>query len=425
LEPLRKRFTSNQPVWSILVLGFCLASTGRAYSVLTHEAVIDAVWKDNIQPLLLKRFPNAGEEELRKAHAYSYGGAIIQDIGYYPFGNKLVSDLTHYVRSGKFIENLLDDASDLNEYAFALGSLAHYAADNLGHRLAINRSVPLMFPKMKTRFGDTVTYADDKTSHIKVEFAFDVSQVAQGNYAPQAYHDFVGFEVSESALEKGFEKTYDLKFGSVISNKSLAIGTYRYAVSSVLPAMTKAAWSLKEKELQKSQPGITKRKFLYNLSRSEYRKNWGVKYKGPGFGARVLAFIFRLVPKVGPFKAFAFHPPTPEAEKLFMQSVNETLDQYRRLLSAHAQGTLKLQNENFDTGEPTKPGTYSLADDAYAQLVEKLSDKPVSPELRADILAFYSNLSAPYATKRDPKKWANLLKALDALKASTPAASSE
>ena len=296
------------------LLFFCSTQAVSAYSVLTHEAIIDTVWKDNLVPILLKRFPDSTPEELRKAHAYAYGGAIIQDMGYYPFGSKFFSDLAHYVRSGDFVVNLLTGSEDLNEYAFALGSLAHYAADNHGHREAINKSVPIIYPKLKRRFGPVITYADDSVSHLKVEFSFDVAEVAQGNYAPEKYHDFIGFEVAQALLERAFEQTYALKLSSVI-HEELAIGTYRFAVSSIFPTMTKAAWRLKKDEILKAQPSMTERKFIFNLSRSSYQKHWGTKYEHPGFMARVLAFLFRLIPKVGPLKAFAFsrrHPrPRP------------------------------------------------------------------------------------------------------------------
>lgn len=407
-----------------LAVGFCVWPPCSAYLILTHEAIIDATWKDHIQPLLQKRFPTATQDELREANAYAYGGAIIQDAGYYPFGAKFVSDLTHYVRSGDFITNLLDESQNLNEYAFALGSLAHFASDSCGHR-AVNRAVPILFPKLKRRFGDIATYADKPSAHIQTEFAFDVSQVAQGNYAPDSYHRFIGFEVAETALERAFARTYGLEFSDLVTNRSLAIGTYRFAVSSVIPTLTKAAWSLKKDEIIKAHPGITKDKFIYNLSHSSYQREWGRAYKGPGFLARLIAFLFRIVPKVGPLKAFAFHPPTPETEKMFMQSVNETLDQYRALLADHARGALKLPSVNIDTGDPVKPGTYRLADEAYATILDKLEGKPVPPELRADLLTFYSDLSAPFATKQDPKTWQKVLKLLDALKASNAATSVE
>ena len=412
------------PLYIAPLLVLCSTRAVPAYSVLTHEAIIDTVWKDNLVPILLKRFPNATPEELRKAHAYAYGGAIIQDMGYYPLGSKFFSDLAHYVRSGDFVLNLLAGAEDLNEYAFAFGSLAHYAADNHGHREAINKSVPIIYPKLKRRFGPIVTYADDAVSHLKVEFSFDVAEVAQGNYAPEAYHDFIGFEVAQALLERAFEKTYSLKLSSVI-HEELAIGTYRFAVSSILPTMTKAAWRLKKDEILKAQPSMTKRKFIFNLSRASYKKHWGSIYEHPGFTARVLAFLFRLVPKVGPLKAFAFEPPTPATETLFMKSVSGTLDQYRPLIAAQGRGNVKLPNENFDTGEPLKPGKYKLADAAYAKLLDKLSGKVVPAELRDNILAFYSDINAPFATKRDEKAWRKVLSELDALKAQTQSAGLE
>ena len=166
---------------AILLLTPCL---GPAYSVLTHEAVIDSAWDDALKPLLLSRFPNATAGQLREAHAYAYGGTIIQDMGYYPSGSHLFSDLTHYVKSGDFIANLINQATNLDEYAFALGALAHFAGDDLGHSIAVNPSVPLLYPKLARKYGPVMTYEDDPTAHLRTEFAFDVLQVARGYYAP-------------------------------------------------------------------------------------------------------------------------------------------------------------------------------------------------------------------------------------------------
>jgi hypothetical protein len=312
---------------------------------------------------------------------------------------------------------MLDESQDINEYAFALGSLAHFTADNHGHPQAINRVVPMMFVKLKNKFGPVVTYEDNPTAHLKVEFSFDVIQVAQGHYAPESYHDFIGFEVAKPVLERAFAKTYSIEMSDLFRSEDLAIGTYRYTISSILPTMTKAAWSLKQDEIRKAQPSATERTFIYNISRADYHKEWGATYERPGIGARFIAWLFRVIPKIGPFKALGFQPPPSGAEAMFMRSFNETLDQYRKLLVAHRAGTLTLPNENFDVGEPTQPGRYRLADDAYAKLVDKLKGKEISPELRANILAFYSNLDAPYATKRNRKAWAKLLAELETLKA--------
>jgi hypothetical protein len=389
------------------------------YSILTHEAIIDAAWKDSIEPLLLKRFPNATPEDLLKAHAYVYGGAIIQDLGYYPFGNRFFSDLTHYVRSGDFILALIEESRDLNEYAFALGALAHYAADNSGHRLATNLSVAILYPGLAHKYGPAVTYEDKPSAHMKVEYGFDVDQVAKGHYAPKAYHDFIGFEVSKPVLERAFAKTYSLDLSSVFFSVDLAIGSYRHAISTVVPRMTKVAWHLKRNEIQHSDPSENKDKFIYHISNSGYQKEWGHIYETPGFWARLKASFLRVLPKVGPLSGLAFHPPTPEVEHLFMGSFNETLDRYRELLHAQQQDRLELPDDNLDTGETTSAAKYRLTDEAYAELLRRVSGKPVSNALRQDILSYYSDLGKPYATKRNPEKWDQLVKRLDELK-STP-----
>jgi len=400
----------------VLFLGTYLAPGCAGYAVLTHEAIIDAAWKDSIAPLLLKRFPNATPEEILQAHAYVYGGAIIQDLGYYPFGSQFFSDLTHYVRSGDFVIALIEESRDLNEYAFALGALAHYASDTSGHPLATNPSVALTYPKLAKKYGPVITYEENPSAHAKVEFAFDVDQVAEGHYAPKAYHDYIGFEVSKSVLERAFRKTYSIEMSSVFGSVDLAIGSYRHAVSTVIPRTTKVAWHLKKKQIQNSDPSETRKKFTYNISQSGYRKDWGDVYEKPDFFARFKAFFLRLIPKVGPFSALAFRPPTPDVEKLYMQSFNETLDHYRHLLLAQREGTLQLPNDNFDTGEKTEPGTYRLTDESYAELLDKLNDKPASDALRQNILDFYADLGKPYATKKKPKEWKNVLQELDTLK---------
>jgi hypothetical protein len=396
--------------------------------VLTHQAIIDSAWDDSIKPLLLKRFPASGQEQLREARAHAYGGAIIQDMGYYPFGSKLFTDLTHYVRSGDFIEALIDESANLNEYAFALGALAHYAADNNGHAIGTNRAVPLVYPKLRAKYGHEVTYAEDPSSHIKLEFGFDVLQVARGRYAPEAYHDFIGFKVSKEVLQRAFKRTYAIEMKEIFTSLDLAIGTYRRTVSSVIPEMTKVAWETKKDEIEKAAPGITRENFVYNLSRAGYEKEWGKDYQKPGFFTRAMAFVIRILPKVGPLKALAFKPPTPEAERLFMESFNATLARYRQELVQVKAGRLNLPNRNFDTGRPIRAGDYKLADETYSKLVRELAEnrfEGVTPELREDLLAFFSDLNAPIATRRDKEDWRDTLEALDRLKSFGAAASRE
>ena len=402
-----------------LVLSFGWPARSAAYAVLAHEAIIDSAWDTSIRPLLLKRFPDATPEELKESHGYAYGGAIIQDMGYYPHGNKFFSDLTHYVRSGDFVLALLRDSKDLDGYAFALGALSHYAADNEGHLIGVNRAVPILYPELKKKYGDVITYEENPLAHVKTEFGFDVLEVAQGRYAPDSYHDFIGFGVSVPLLEQAFQETYGLDLKSVLSDEDKVLGSYRHDVSQLLPKATRVAWSLKKDEIMKDQPGITKRKFLYNLSRASYQKNWGNKYQQPTFWERFLAFLARIVPKVGPLRVLKLRTPTPETERMFEASFNATLDRYRKLLGQVDAGQPDLPNDNFDTGEATAPGKYWLDDDAQANLLDALAKQNfsgASPELRAELLEFFAHPDVHYATKLKPKAWAKVHAELEQLK---------
>ena len=398
----------------VTVLLLLSASVFYGYSVLTHEAIVDSLWDASIQKMLVKRFPMATPEELEQAHAYVYGGCILQDMGYYPFSSKFFSDLTHYVRSGDFVVALIRESQDLDEYAFALGALAHYAADNSGHRIATNLAVPILYPELRTRFGKTVTYWDSPLSHVRTEFGFDVLQVAQGRYAPDHYRAFIGFQISKPVLERAFLDTYGIEMKDVFGSEDLAFGSFRYSVSSIIPGMTRVAWQLKKDTLIKEIPGVTKKKFLFNLSRASYEKEFGMEYHRPGIRTRLVSWVLRIVPKTGPFKSLAFRPPTPEVEKMFMASFNATVDTYRALLAHVDAGSFELPNENFDMGTPTIAGQYLGADLAYDKLLGKLADHKfvgVSADLRGNILDYYKDRKPPISppTKKASAVWAKLV----------------
>jgi len=405
-----------------LAVLLALSCVCGAYSVLTHEEVVDLLWKDTIQPLLLRRFPNATPDDLKKAHAFAYGGCLVQDMGYYPFGNKYFSDLTHYVRSGDFIVNLIHEASDLNEYAFALGALAHYSADNMGHP-TVNESVGLLFPDLRKKYGNEVTYEDNPKAHIRTEFGFDMVQVAKNRYTSDRYHDFIGFEVSKPVLERAFQDTYGIPLKEVIPNEDMAIGTFRRAISKIVPEMTRVALLARNKQLVAETPNANARKFRYYLSKADYQREWGKGYRRPGFGTRVLAFFLKFVPKVGPFKALDFKIPTRKTEDLYIASVNRTLDNYKNVLGEVNANDLRLTNTDFDTGRVTHAGEYKLTDKTYAHLLDQLSkDKfqQVTPDLRQNILTFYKDPGAPLTTKADRSAWDKVKQQLEELKTTEP-----
>src|SRR5579859_588292 len=407
---------------ALLLLLLMSGAGSLAYSVLTHEEIVDLLWTDELSPLLLKRFPTLTEEQLEKAHGYAYGGAVIQDLGYYPFGSVEFSNLVHYVRSGDFVRELLLQSQDANEYAFALGALAHYASDISGHP-AVNQSVSIQYPKLRAKFGNSVRYAQNHTAHLKTEFGFDMVQVAKNRYASKQYHDFIGFQVSKSLLERTFPIVYGVELKDVLTHEDLAIGSYRFAVSRMIPQMTQIALRTHKKDMMKERPDFAKQKFLYRLSRSDYEKEWGKDYTKPDFGTRFWSAVLRYMPKIGPFRALAFNNPTPKTEDMYFKSINTTVDQYRLYLEQVRTDSLNLANCDFDTGKETVAAEYSLTDDTYAKLLGQLAARKfdlTSADLRNNILSFYSDLSLPLETKKDSARWQNVLSSLDQLKLITP-----
>jgi hypothetical protein len=410
----------------LLALIFC-GDLCHGFSLLTHEQVVDIMWKDDITPALLRRFPGATEEDLRKAHAYAYGGCLVQDMGYYPLGNKFFSDLTHYARSGDFVANLINESRTLNEFAFGLGALAHYAGDNAGHPF-VNRAVGLSFPKLRRKFGDEVTYEANPKDHIRVEFGFDLTQVAKHRYTSDQYHDFIGFEVSKPLLERAFQQTYGLPLDEVLHPEDISIGTFRRAASKLIPELSRVAMAMKRPEkVPEDKHNPEQKLFLYHLSRSEYEKQWGKDYRKPGFVARTFAFFLKWVPKFGPLKAVDFKVPTPETEDLYLKAVNATVANYREILRrvddkgiAGGDRRIELANLDFDTGRPSRVGEYALSDKTHLQLLDKLTKRGsqnIEPELRAGILAYFS--AAPKVNShsyKERKAWRKAGAELNALK---------
>jgi hypothetical protein len=406
----------------LLTLG---SSSVFSYSVLSHEAVVDAAWDVVLKPLLLSCYPNATPQELKMAHGYAYGGAIIQDMGYYPHGSEQFSDLTHYVRTGDFIVALVKESQDLNELAFALGAMSHYVSDCDGHRFATNVAEPIMYPRVRRRYGNYVTYEQDPAAHLDTEFGFDVLEVAQGNFAPQAYHDFIGFYVAKGVLERAFRDTYGLELTDVFRDFDLAVGSYRRAVSKTIPMATRVAWAQKKDEIQRSQPSMTRKHFVYVMSRSSYERNWGKQYDRPTVGAQILAFLLKLVPPVGKLKALKFRMPTPDTEKLFMASFNRATKQFGVRLDDVRNKSLQLENMNYDVGVVTRAGEYRLEDNVQAYWLNKLAEKKystASPEIRAEIIQYFGNLTAPIALRTDRKKWHLLTVQLEQLRSADGAA---
>jgi hypothetical protein len=406
--------------WVIAVaIALSIGQPSHGYSVLAHEAIVDALWDVNFKPVLLARFPNATHEQLNEAHGYAYGGAIIQDLGYYPHSNARFSDLTHYVRTGDFIAALIGESQNLDEFAFALGALSHYMSDIDGHRLATNPGEAMLYPKLKRKYGPVITYEDNPVAHLQTEFGFDVLEIAKGNFAPQAYHDFIGFNVATLVLERAFRDTYGLELKDLFGNFDRTVGSYRRAVSKTIPKATRVAWATRKDDIERLAPGMTRGKFLYAMKRSSYEREWGKQYDRPSAGERVIAAVLKLFPPIGPFKALRFKLPTQDVENLFTQSFDRSTSQYRAVVGVAQVNALHLENKNYDVGVITPAGVYRLDDDTHAYWLNLLAQKSfgtVTPPISEDLLRYYSNLNAPLHTKKKPNDWKRLLTQLDELK---------
>lgn len=425
MNVLKKNVLKNRLRAGLVLLLTLLIMSPRpagAYSVLSHEEVVDMAWLPHIVPLLRARYPDLTDDEIRTAHAYAYGGSVIQDIGYYPFGSHEFSDLLHYVRTGDFVSNLIRESSNPNEYAFALGALAHYCGDVVGHP-AVNRVTADENPKLRRLFGNIVTYDQNKTAHLRTEFGFDVVQVAHGRYSQQNYRDFIGFQVSKELLERAFQETYGVPVDSIMKHEDLAIGSYRRAVSGLIPKMTTVALASYKDQIQKEDPNFDQKKFLYRLRRTEYEKDFGTQYVHPGFGARTLAFVFEILPKIGPLKVFKLKIPDAAEQDVYLKSINATVDKLNGYLTTTVKAPSNAQNAtnlqlapdlqeiDLDTGKPSRFGEYRLADLSYAKLLDKLVNNPGQPmtaDMQQSLSDYFSVRKEPAWYRKDAKGWRTL-----------------
>jgi hypothetical protein len=404
----------------VLVAAVLICQPLAAVSVLSHEQVIDITWESDVRPLLVTRFPAATAEQMKTAHAFAYGGAVIQDVGYYPLGNQLFTNFLHYVRTGDFVAWMIRDARDINEYAFALGALSHYAADAWGHS-AVNLSVPILYPKLRHRYGNWVTYQDDHEAHLRTEFSFDVLEVAKHRYNSQQYHDIIGFQVSEDLLERAFQDTYGIPMDTLLHYDDLTLETFRFAVGRVVPEMTEVALATHRPGVSHERQDVAKQEFVYHLSRTDYEKRFGNKYRRPGIFARILGFLIKLIP-FGPAKILGYRNPTPVAEDYYFLSMDRAIVEYRNLLRQVRTNHLEFPNRNLDTGRLIRAGDYALADRTYVALLHLLAEdrfRHVTPALRANILAYFGE-GVPANGSVKSGDWEKVQAALIGLKNLTP-----
>ena len=398
-----------------------LCTPALAYSVLTHEEIVDLAWRDSIRPLLRAKFPHATEAQLIEAHAYAYGGCAIQDMGYYPFGHEFFSNLTHYVRTGDFVSNLFAEAHTLDEYAFAIGALSHYVGDNIGHSEAVNPSTALDFPKLERKYGRIVTYDESPHSHIRTEFGFDIDQLSKDRVAPHGYLEHVGFKVPRKLVERAFERTYGIDSHEILGRIHPALRSYRWSVRSFIPAFAKALVVLHRRQFLPDTHDAEFELYAKRVNDTAYERHWQRAFKGPGIGAHLLAVVVWMVPKIGPLSDLAIKIPNTESQRWYVKSVNDTVDRYELILKGLT-GDGKapvLPDLDLDTGQKEFPGAYRLTDETYAELLKRITARPnrnLPPGTRENILAFYSQANAETAWEKEGHDWAPIARELEILK---------
>jgi hypothetical protein len=442
--------------FSLVVLLFVLLTSpsADAYSLLTHEQLIDLTWDASIVPLLKSRYPTVTAAQLEHARAYAYGGCVIQDIGYYPFGDTFYSNLTHYVRSGDFVVNLFRNAGNVDELAFAIGALSHYIGDNIGHADATNLAVAVEFPKLGQRYGHSVRYAEGESQHVRTEFGFDINEISHAHFAPAHYLGHVGLQVPQRQLELAFYQTYGLAEDfSKGRGSRVNVKAYRFAVRSFIPRI---AFSVNLLHRHKEPPVVDSpelQRLTTELAAVAAKNDWAAYRKKAGVGTYTLAGLLFILPKVGPLRLAAVKGPTVDTNREYIRSVLRSSDALNFTLrrftpppstaAAAAEAAAKdvnsqpppsdplpvqpgsaqnvprgssdprhpLRNRDLDTGSLVGPASYPLTDATYCKLVHRLAAKPaqpVPPGIKEDILAYYADMSLPFATKSHPSSWHTL-----------------
>jgi hypothetical protein len=435
----------------VLLLAVLFGRRANAYTLLTHEELIDLNWQNSIVPLLLSRYPNLTPAQLEEARAYAYGGCVIQDMGYYPYGDKSFSNLTHYVSSGDFVVNLFRNAHNADELAFAVGALSHYVGDSIGHSEATNLSVSVEFPGLRAKYGREVSYAEGEHQHVQTEFAFDIDQIARHRMAPVRFLRHIGLKVPMKQLSLAYYQTYGLSDEFSARQRRFNVREYRFVVHTFIPRVAYAITLLHRRHEPAEPETPDAAEIDKEVAVVAAENDWQKYSRHAGIGTYVLAGFLFILPKFGSLKLIDVKGPTPATEAKYLHSVVVSTAVMHRMLARFTPSAAALTstaragdpvstnqspraipaiviagpnsllgsrnprhplpNRDLDTGRVVQPGGYSLTDSTYANLLHRLTrqpTRPIPPGIKQDIQAYYANPNAPITTKQDPAQWAQV-----------------
>jgi Zinc dependent phospholipase C len=399
-----------------------MPTTTQAFSVLAHQAIVDQAWDGTLVPAVRKRFPNVTQQELDDSRGYARGGSHLPDLGYFPLGSHLFTDLLHYVRTGDFYERALKEAGTPQEYAFALGMLAHYEADTIGHPEGTNLAVPIIYPELAEKHGASATYADSPSAHLETEFRFDVLQVAHRHEVPKLFEHSIEFKVPRDFLEREFQETYGFKLDDLFVNYDVAVNTYRWGFRTLIDEATGIAWELYRGDIQSLEPGIKRGDFVNEMSRADFVNEFGKAFLEPGYFARFVGFLGNLVPNIGPLKNLPYKPLPDNVKQIYFHAYRDSSNHYVKEISIVETGTIVLPNLILDTGEPDRAGRYAPADKAYAELLDHHAQDHfahMSKELGDNMLAHFHDRNAAVSFETDQSKRAKILNEVNELESTT------
>src|SRR4029077_13198318 len=169
--------------------------------------------------------------------------------------------------------------STLNEYAFAMGALSHYLGDSIGHSEAINPATAVEFPKLQQKYGNKVTYGESPHGHIRTEFAFDVQEMKNTEFAPPAYLRYIGFRVPRKFLERAFAAIYGFNLEEVLGEPIPSLKSYRTSVRGFIPSFAEAEVVLHGHQFPPNPDNETYKIFVDRVKRTNYDRHWKHTYK--------------------------------------------------------------------------------------------------------------------------------------------------
>ena len=196
------------------------------------------------------------------------------------------------------------------------------------------------------------------------------------------------------ALRPAYD-TYGLDLAKLLGHSHPKLRGYRYSVRTLLPRVAYAETLLHRSHMPPDVPSPALEDFNQQIAVLSAADHWD-SYRGhAGVGTHLLAGFIFILPKVGALSDLSLRGPTPSAEQDYVNSLMHTADVLRQTL-AKATTSDGLPNKDLDTGRDARPGSYSLEDLTYVNLLHEASRDPASPipfGIKRDLLAYFADLS--------------------------------